>query len=64
MPRVSEIGGKRVPLLRWSFLRMLMRMKRLTTEWQVGGERGEVGEHLSQITGPLGYIEITTSAEA
>src|SRR5436190_20348355 len=39
MRRLSEIGGKRMPLLRWSALRMLVGMKRLTTEWQVGDGR-------------------------
>jgi catechol O-methyltransferase len=39
--RLSEIGGRRVPFLRWSFLRMALGMKRLTTEWQVGDGREE-----------------------
>ena len=41
MPRVSEIGGRRLPFLRWSFVRMMLGMKRLTTEWQVGDGREE-----------------------
>jgi catechol O-methyltransferase len=41
VPRLSEIGGRRVPFLRWSFLRMALGMKRLTTEWQVGDGREE-----------------------
>ncbi|HEX2088197.1 MAG TPA: O-methyltransferase [Solirubrobacteraceae bacterium] len=41
MRRISEIGGRRLPLLRWSFVRMLLGMKRLTTEWQVGDGREE-----------------------
>jgi catechol O-methyltransferase len=41
MPRLRELGGKRLPFLRWSFLRMLLGMKRLTTEWQVGDGREE-----------------------
>jgi catechol O-methyltransferase len=48
VPRVSEIGGKRLPFLRWSFLRMGMRMKHLTTEWQVGDGREEaLGKHVT-----------------
>jgi catechol O-methyltransferase len=39
MRRLSEIGGRRIPLLRWSFVRMGLGMKRLTTEWQVGDGR-------------------------
>jgi catechol O-methyltransferase len=41
MARLSEIGGKRVPFLRWSFWRMLVGVRRLTTEWQVGDGREE-----------------------
>ena len=41
MARLSEIGGKRIPFLRWSFVRMLLGMKKLTTEWQVGDGREE-----------------------
>src|SRR3712207_1573196 len=39
MRRISEIGGRRLPILRWSFLRMAVGMKRLTTDWQVGDGR-------------------------
>ena len=39
MARVKEIGGKRLPFLRWSFLRMVAGMKHLTTHWQVGDGR-------------------------
>jgi catechol O-methyltransferase len=39
MARILELGGKRLPFLRWSFLRMGLGMKRLTTEWQVGDGR-------------------------
>lgn len=41
MSRLTELGGKRIPFLRWSVLRMLFGMKRLTTEWQVGDGREE-----------------------
>ena len=34
-----EIGGKRFPFLRWSVWRMILGMKTLTTEWQVGDGR-------------------------
>jgi O-methyltransferase len=39
MRRLSEIGGRRMPLLRWSALRMLFGTKHLTTHWQVGDGR-------------------------
>ncbi len=35
MPRL----GQRFPFLRWSFLRVLLGMRKLTTEWQVGDGR-------------------------
>lgn len=35
----NELSGKPVPVLRWSFLRMALRMRHLTTEWQVGDGR-------------------------
>src|SRR5688572_11688131 len=47
MSRLSEIGGKRLPFLRWSLVRMLFGMKRLTTEWQVGdGRELALAEHV------------------
>jgi catechol O-methyltransferase len=39
MSPLSELGGKRLPFLRWSVVRMLLGMQRLTTEWQVGDGR-------------------------
>ena len=41
MTRLTEIGGRRLPIFRWSFVRMMLGMKRLTTEWQVGDGREE-----------------------
>jgi catechol O-methyltransferase len=35
----NEAAGKPVPFLRWSFLRLMVGMKHLTTEWQVGDGR-------------------------
>lgn len=37
----NEAAGKPVPFLRWSFLRLMLGMKHLTTEWQVGDGREE-----------------------
>jgi catechol O-methyltransferase len=37
--RLSELGGKRLPFLRWSMLRMLLGRRHLETEWQVGDGR-------------------------
>jgi catechol O-methyltransferase len=39
MTRLTEIGGRRLPFLRWSFVRMMLGIRRLSTEWQVGDGR-------------------------
>lgn len=41
MTRLTEIGGKRLPFLRWSALRMAFGARHLTTHWQVGDGREE-----------------------
>jgi catechol O-methyltransferase len=41
MSPVTELGGRRLPFLRLSFLRLLFSMRKLTTEWQVGDGREE-----------------------
>lgn len=41
MRSVLEIGGRRLPFLRWSVLRMMFGLRKLTTEWQVGDGREE-----------------------
>jgi catechol O-methyltransferase len=46
--RLSEIGGRRLPFLRWSFVRMMLGMRRLTTDWQVGDGREEaLADHVT-----------------
>jgi catechol O-methyltransferase len=48
MPRLTEIGGRRIPFLRWSVLRMMFGVKHLTTHWQVGDGREEaLGRHVT-----------------
>jgi catechol O-methyltransferase len=39
--RLTEIGGRRLPFLRWSFVRMAIGMPKLLREWQVGDGREE-----------------------
>ena len=39
MSRLGEVGGRRLPFLRWSFVRMMLGIRKLTTEWQVGDGR-------------------------
>jgi catechol O-methyltransferase len=41
MRRLSELGGKRIPFLRWSVLRMMLGARHLLTSWQVGDGREE-----------------------
>ncbi len=39
MTQLSELGGKRLPFLRWSIVRMLLGRRRLESDWQVGDGR-------------------------
>jgi len=41
LTRILEIGGRRLPFLRWSVLRMLIGSRNLTRNWQVGDGREE-----------------------
>src|SRR5262249_50452278 len=41
MTRLLELGGKRIPFLRWSVLRMILGARHLLTTWQVGDGREE-----------------------
>jgi catechol O-methyltransferase len=41
MRSILEIGGRRLPFLRWSVLRMALGARNLTTRWQVGDGREE-----------------------
>ena len=41
LQNILELGGKRLPFLRWSFVRMMLGMRTLGTEWQVGDGREE-----------------------
>jgi len=41
MRRLLELGGKRIPFLRWSVLRMILGARHLLTNWQVGDGREE-----------------------
>ena len=62
MTRLAEIGGRRLPFLRWSFVRMMLGMKRLTTDWQVGDGREEaLAEHVTANAGP-GDVESAIAA--
>jgi len=41
MRSILEIGGRRLPFLRWSVLRMAFGARKLTRDWQVGDGREE-----------------------
>jgi catechol O-methyltransferase len=41
MRDIREIGGRRLPFLRWSFLRLLFGVRKLQRDWQVGDGREE-----------------------
>src|SRR5437763_7081334 len=41
MTKLSEIGGRRLPFLRWSAWRMMLGARHLTRHWQVGDGREE-----------------------
>jgi catechol O-methyltransferase len=60
--RLAEIGGRRLPFLRWSFVRMMLGMKRLTTDWQVGDGREEaLADHVTSNAAP-GDLESAIAA--
>ena len=47
MRRILEIGGRRAPFLRWSVLRMLLGMRSLNRDWQVGdGREQALADHV------------------
>ena len=62
MARITEIGGKRLPFLRWSALRMIFGMRHLTTEWQVGDGREEaLADHVVS-NAPQGDLDAAIGA--
>jgi catechol O-methyltransferase len=54
---LTEIGGRRLPFLRWSFVRMILGMKKLTTEWQVGDGREEAARDYVLEHAPAGDLD-------
>jgi catechol O-methyltransferase len=62
MSRLAEIGGRRLPFLRWSFLRMVFGLKRLTTEWQVGDGREEALAEFVRGNAPAGDLDAAIAA--
>lgn len=59
---VHELIGKPVPFLRWSFLRMILGMKKLLRDWQVGdGREEEVARYVLE-NAPRGDIGAAIAA--
>ena len=62
MSPLTEIGGRRLPILRWSFVRMLLGMKKLTTEWQVGDGREAAARDYVIEHAPAGDLDAAIAA--
>jgi len=62
MRNVLEIGGRRLPFLRWSALRMAFGLKHLTTNWQVGDGREEALADFVLDESPPGDLDAAIAA--
>ena len=62
MRRVTEIGGKRVPFLRWSVLRMALGARHVREHWQVGDGREEALADYVTSHAPEGDLDATIRA--
>ena len=62
MNRLLEVGGRRLPFLRWSFVRLLLGMRRMTTEWQVGDGREEALREYVLDNAPAGDLDAVIDA--
>ena len=52
MRSILEIGGRRLPFLRWSVVRMALGARNLTRDWQVGdGREQALADHVSSTPG-------------
>jgi catechol O-methyltransferase len=57
----TRLGGP-VPFLRWSVIRMVFSMKRLTSEWQVGDGREELAAQYVLAHAPSGDLDAAIAA--
>jgi catechol O-methyltransferase len=55
--RVLEIGGRRLPFLRWSALRLILGARTLTRTWQVGDGREEALADYVLATSPANDLD-------
>jgi len=59
---LSEVGGRQMPFMRWSFVRLIFGMKHLLKNWQVGdGREQAVLDHVLA-TAPAGDIDAVITA--
>lgn len=62
MRKLSEIGGKRLPFLRWSAWRMALGVRHLSSHWQVGdGREGALARYVVEHVSP-GQLDATIAA--
>jgi catechol O-methyltransferase len=60
----NELGGKPVPFLRWSFLRMALGMKHLLADWQVGdGREAALAEYVASYARPGDVDDVIRSID-
>jgi catechol O-methyltransferase len=59
---IHELFGRPIPFLRWSFIRMVLGMKRLLKEWQVGDGREEACARYVIANSPAGDIDAAIAA--
>ena len=62
MRKLSEIGGKKMPFLRWSAWRMALGMRHLTRHWQVGDGREEALAQFVLQQAPAGDLDAAIAA--
>jgi catechol O-methyltransferase len=62
LSRIAELGGKRLPFLRWSFIRMGLGMKTLLKDWQVGDGREEAAARYVLANATPGSIDSALAA--
>ena len=62
MARLLEVGGRRFPFMRWSFIRLGLVIKNLTTNWQVGdGREDALGDYVVA-NAPAGDLDAAIDA--
>jgi catechol O-methyltransferase len=59
---IHSLLGKPVPFLRWSVIRMLLGMKKLMSEWQVGDGREEAAAAYVVAHAPAGDLDAAIRA--